>query len=348
MRGKVKGSYGHKLDVQQHSTLGLAALVKEMETQDVPAAALLEGTGLSLAMLNEPDTRISHQQKILIFKNMHQRMREPDSGLRAGQRQRISDFGIYGYALQSCSTFGQAVDFGIRHVRLMGPVFEKAFHVEGDEGVFCGRQLMELGELLPLATEFWLSSIQALVNFILEDRFPARSLRLPYPAPDYWHRYQEVFRCPVSFNCDVMEWRFDAEILNADCPNANPITAALTADLCRQLLANLPEESSLIEQIRLACLNHRGRFPAADVFAEQVGLSTRTLHRQLASENKTYQGVLDEIRCSLAKQFLDQPDLPVEVVSAQVGFSEAANFRKAFKRWTGLTPSEYRQSKRSG
>ncbi|MDX1457192.1 MAG: AraC family transcriptional regulator [Marinobacter sp.] len=344
MTTTTTGSYGHALEVRQFTMLGLTALMKELEAQGVDPNVLLAGTGLPSSTINDPDTRISHQQKVQIFRNMHQSMREPDSGLRAGQRQRISDFGIYGYAVISSSTFGDAVEFGIRHVRLLGPVFDKSFHIEGGEGVFRGQQLMALGNLLPLASEFWLSSIQALGYWILEKPMPSISLRLPYPAPDYWRRYEEIFRCPVTFGCDVMEWRFDARILDVSCPNANPITAAVTADLCRQLLANLPEESELVERIRLACLNQRGKFPSADAFADQIGISTRTLHRQLASDNKTYQGVLDEIRCTLAKQFLDQPDLPVETVAAQVGFSEASNFRKAFRRWTGQTPSEYRDS----
>lgn len=345
MTTTIKGSYGRDLQMRQYSTLGLTALVKELETQGVAPGKLLTGTGLSLPNINDPDTRISHQQKVQIFRNMHNHMVKPDSGLLAGQHQRISDFGIYGYALLSANTFGEAVDFGIRHIRLLGPVFEKSFHLEGNEGVFTGHQLMALGDLLPLATEFWLTSSQNLMYWILEDKLPAKSLHLPYPAPDYWRRYEEVFGCPVTFSSDLMEWRFDAKVLTDPCPNANPITASITADLCDQLMADLPTESELVEQIRSACLSQRGRFPSAESFANQAGLSTRTLHRQLAAENRTYQSVLDEIRCALAKQFLDQPDLPVETVAAHVGFSEAANFRKAFKRWTSLTPSEYRQNR---
>ncbi|WP_375176465.1 AraC family transcriptional regulator [Marinobacter mobilis] len=341
----IKGSYGRDLQVRQYSTLGLSALVKELDAQGVDPARLLTGTDLSLATINDPNTRISHQQKVQIFRNMQQSMVKPDSALLAGQHQRISDFGIYGYAVLSSRTFGEAVDFGVRHVRLLGPVFEKSFHLEGDEGVFTGLQMMPLGDLLPMATEFWLTSIQKLAYWILEDNLPSKSLHLPYPAPEYWQRYEEVFGCPVTFSSDIMEWRFEASILAESCPNANPITASITADLCDQLMASLPTDSKLVEQIRKVCLSQRGKFPSAEDLAQQVGMSTRTLHRQLATENRSYQAVVDEIRCTLAKQFLDQPDLPVEEVAAQVGFSEAANFRKAFKRWTGLTPSEYRQNK---
>ena len=137
----IVGAYGTSQDVPQNNMLGLPALLAELRSQDVGVEGLLEGTALSLAQMQDANTRISHRQKVTIFANMQRLMRHPDSGLRAGERQRISDFGIFGYALLSSEHFGQAVDFGIRHIRLLGPVFEKTFRVEGNEGIFVGQGL---------------------------------------------------------------------------------------------------------------------------------------------------------------------------------------------------------------
>ncbi|MNM70711.1 AraC family transcriptional regulator [Pseudomonas alkylphenolica] len=344
----IVGLYGTSQDVAQHNMLGLPALVAELQAQGVSEAGLLDGTELSLAQMQDPNTRISHRQKVVIFANMRRLMLHADSGLRAGGRQRISDFGIFGYAMLSSETFGQAVDFGIKHIRLLGPVFEKTFRREGDEGIFVGQGFFALGELMPLATEFWFASIQALVQCVLEKPFPSVRLLLPYPPPTYWRRYEEVFRCPVEFNSEVMEWRFCASVLQQPCPNANPITSAMSTGFCQQLFASLPDEADLIEAVRLACLSRTGRFPGADAVAATLGMSTRTLHRRLTEHQRTYQGVLDEVRCALAIEFLQKSDLPMDELAAQVGFSEAANFRKAFKKWTGRAPGDYRAAFRSG
>jgi AraC-like DNA-binding protein len=343
----IVGAYGTSQDVPQHNMLGLPALVTELRAQGQGADEVLTGTGLSLLQMQDPGTRISHRQKVAIFANMQRLMQHPDSGLRAGQRQRISDFGIFGYAILSSETFGQAVEFGIKHIRLLGPVFEKTFRVEDDEGVFVVQGFCALGELMPLATEFWFASIKSLVECVLEKPFPSVRLLLPYPAPAYWKRYEEVFLCPVEFDSGVMEWRFEASVLQEPCPNANPITSAMSMGFCQQLVASLPEESGLIESVRLACLSRTGRFPGIDAVAAMLNMSTRTLHRRLAEHQRSYQSVLDEVRCALAIEFLQQSDMPMDDLAGQVGFSEAANFRKAFKKWTGRAPGDYRKALRT-
>ncbi|BBH46544.1 AraC family transcriptional regulator [Pseudomonas sp. KU43P] len=343
----IVGSYGTAMDVAQHNMLGLPALVAELQAQGIDAQGLLEGTELSPEQMIDPATRISHRQKLVVFANMQRLMRHCDSGLRAGARQRLSDFGIFGYALVSSENFGQAVEFGIRHIRLLGPIFQKSFRLEGDEGVFIGQGFFALGELMPLATEFWFASIHSLVQCVLEKPFPSRRLLLPYPAPDHWQSYEAFFNCPVEFDSPVMEWRFDASVLQLPCPNANPITSAMSMGFCQQLVANLPDESDLIESVRMACLSRNGRFPGVEVVARSLGMSTRTLHRRLAEYQRTYQSVLDEVRCALAIEFLQQSDMPMDDLAAQVGFSEAANFRKAFRKWTGRSPGEVRKAMRN-
>ncbi|MBI6883447.1 helix-turn-helix transcriptional regulator [Pseudomonas putida] len=99
--------------------------------------------------------------------------------------------------------------------------------------------------------------------------------------------------------------------------------------------------------MRMACLSHNGRFPGADAVAQTLGMSPRTLHRRLSEQQRTFQSVLEEVRCALAMEFLQQSVMPKDNLAAQVGFSEAANFRKASRKWTGQSPGDYRKTLRS-
>jgi len=325
-----------------HSMLGLGALFAEMADQGIAAEALLQGTGLQPGQLDDPQARISQEQKLTIFRNVQRLTAVPDVGLRAGARQRLSDFGVYGYALVSSRTFGDAVMLGIKHVRLAGPVLEKRFRIDGDTAVFEAHDVLDLGEVLPLATEFWFASMLKLGSCVLEAPMPSRRLLLPYPRPAYAAAYERLFGCPVDFEAGVMEWHFDAAVLRVPCPNANPITAGLCAQFCERLLDSLPEESDLLRRIRTACLNSRGEFPNADEMAARLGLSVRTLHRRLAEQGQHYQRIVDEVRRSLAVEFLQNTSLSVEEIAGRIGFSEASNFRKAFRKWTGHAPAHFR------
>lgn len=343
-------SYGHDAEAgtAAHSMLGLGALFAEMADFGIGAEALLQGTGLESTQLEDAQARISQQQKITIFRNTLRLSPAPEIGLRAGSRQRLSDFGVYGYALASSRTFGDAVALGIRHLRLAGPVLEKRFRVEGDTAIFEGRDVLELGPVLSLASEFWFSSTLKLITLVREAPLPSRVLLLPYSRPAHADAYERMFGCPVHFDAGVMEWHFDAAVLSEPCPNANPITADLCARFCERMLDSLPDETGLSRRIRTACLNSRGVFPNADEMAERLGLSERTLHRRLAQEGRHFQQIVDDVRRSLAEEFLRNTSLSVEEVAARVGFSEAANFRKAFRKWTGDTPGNYRMASRNG
>src|SRR5262249_22754870 len=82
--------------------------------------------------------------------------------------------------------------------------------------------------------------------------------------------------------------------------------------------------------------------PSAEKMAERLATSVRSLHRALAQQGQTYKAIVDDLRRSLAIELLENTALSVDDISARVGFSEATNFRKAFKKWSGRAPSDFR------
>jgi AraC-like DNA-binding protein len=339
----ISGVYANDIESLTHSMMGLAALFDEMAAQGIARPSLLAGTGIKPEALDDLATRMSHQQKLVLFSNVLKLSREPGVGLRIGQRQRLSDLGVYGYALSTSATFGEAVDFGIRHIKLAGPVLEKTFHLEDNVAIFEGRDVIDLGELLPLVSEYWLSSIFTLLGRIMERPFRGIRLLLPYPAPAHAALYEEVFQCPVEFGTGVIQWYFDAALLVEPCPNANPITADICSNFCARMLQSLSaDEPKIIHTIRLACLNSVGGLPGIEKMAALLNLSSRTMHRHLADAGTGYQKIVDDVRRRLAEEFLINTGLSIEAIAERTGFSDASNFRKAFRKWTGEAPAEFR------
>lgn len=345
-RGLV-ASYGQELDALVHSMLGLRALMGAMQDVGVDINAVLAGTGVTTQQLSDAEARMSQRQKIALFRNVHRLSCDPTVGLKAGQMQRLADYGVYGYALVSSATFGEAVAFGIEHIRLAGPVLEKSFRVEGDVAIFEGHDVMDLGELLPLATEFWFSSTQALISFILGRHFQAIKLKLPYPAPAYASSYEASVGCPVEFDAGVMQWEFDAALLALPLPNANRITAVVCGDFCDRMLEAGGGENTLVTTIKTFCLNDSkgGQgFPRVEAMSDRLNLSPRTLHRRLADAGTCYQDILDGIRKRLSVELLADTNLSIEQIADRNGFADVSNFRKAFKKWTGHSPAHFRSN----
>ena len=137
------------LEPVSHSLLGMGALLAELQAQGVSAKALLHGSGLTERQFSHQQVRMSHGQRVTIYRNAQRLTTVAEVGLLAGQRQRLSDFGVYGYALASSLTVSDAVALGMRHIKLAGPVMEKRFRIDGDTAILEGRDVLHLGDLLP-------------------------------------------------------------------------------------------------------------------------------------------------------------------------------------------------------
>lgn len=335
-------------DAPTQNLVGLGALAGELAAEGISVRDLFARTGIDAAQLEDVHARISHRQRLAIYRNAQRLARRPDIGLLAGARQRISDYGIYGYALVSSRTFGDSLLFSLDHVTMAGPAVRQiSFRIERTTAILRSHGLDTLGDLLPFAAEFWRSSMTALFSRVLESPFPSRRMIFPFPAPIYWRNYERMFNCPIEFDADRLEWHFDAKILDMPCPNANPITAKICQQVCDAVLTELPGESELVRRIRTACLNSPNRFPAAAGIASELGLSLRTFHRRLAQEGLSYQSIADGMRQSLATELLENTHMGIDQIAERIGFADATSFRKAFKKWTNRSPSDFRRPERS-
>jgi AraC-like DNA-binding protein len=330
-------------DAPTQNLLGLAALAAELAAENVSVRDLFARTGVAASQMEDPHARISHRQRLSIYRNAKSLAKRSDIGLLAGARQRISDYGIYGYAMVSSRTFGEALLFSLDHVTMAGPAVRQiSFRIEGVTAILRSHGLDTLGDLLPFAAEFWRSSMTSLFSRVLEAPFPTRRMMFPFPPPRHWRNYERLFNCEIDFDADRMEWHFDASVLERPCPNANPITAKICQQLCDVVMTERPGESDLVRKVRSVWLNSANRFPNAAEIAADLGLSLRTFHRRLAEDGQSYQSIVDDMRRSLATELLENTNMVIDQIAERVGFADATSFRKAFRKWTNRSPSDFR------
>ncbi|HEX7819155.1 MAG TPA: AraC family transcriptional regulator ligand-binding domain-containing protein [Sphingobium sp.] len=305
-------------------------------------AELFRGCGLDPAHIVDPSAKMSRRQRLIIYRNAQRLSSTSEIGLLAGRHQRLSDFGVYGYAFASCETLGDAMLFSIRNMSAACPVMQVRYRTEGHGIVLSSHGSDDLSDILPFIAEYWRSSMQTLINRATGGTSTSCRMLFPYAAPRHWRLYEEIFECPVDFDTGVMEWHFDESTLARPLPDANPVNASLLEALCVRLIENTRGASGLERRIRLICTESPA-IPAATEMATRLGLSSRSMFRRLTAEATTYQLIVDDVRRTLAMDLLRDPTLSLEVIGQRLGFTEATNFSKAFRRWTGMAPSEYRQ-----
>jgi len=327
----------HK-DLLTSPRYGLPALFEELAAQGISEAAVLEGAALTTGV-----SELSFHERTSLFRSAQALARRPETALLAGHRQKISYYGAYGYALATSETMDDAFRIGREFFDLTGSVLRVSLHTENGQGVWRSHHPEALGQVLPFVAEYWRSSQTQLLSQVLGKAFPSLHMSFPYPAPAHAHLYSEALKCPVEFNSDVMEWRFDASVIEAPCVNADPISAQVCERYCEQFVRRSGAKSAFQRELLRACV---GGLTSSTVnapsIAKTLNMSVRTFYRRLNEENISFQGLVDRLFRSVALEYLSNTEFTVEQIAARCGYQDVSNFRKAFKRWTGRTPSSFR------
>ncbi|MDE2930761.1 MAG: AraC family transcriptional regulator ligand-binding domain-containing protein [Chloroflexota bacterium] len=330
---------GHK-ELETRQRYGLPALFEELSNQGVTQQAVLADAGLESA-----DVALSFHERLSLFRSAQRLAKNPETALRAGQRQQISYYGAYGYAIATSETLADAWRVGRDFFSLSGSLFRISLDIEDGVGVYRSYNPESLGPVLPFVAEYWRSSQSKMFALVLGREFPSLQMRFPYSAPRHAALYKEVFGCPVHFGCERMEWHFDASVLTERCNAADPGVAQLCEDYCEQLVDRSEGKSLFQQQILRTCARNLSSAKVqASAVAKALNVSVRTLHRRLGDEGVSYLALLDRLRSSVALEYLRNTNIPIEEIASRCGYGDVSNFRKAFRRWTGNAPSFYRAS----
>jgi AraC-like DNA-binding protein len=174
------------------------------------------------------------------------------------------------------------------------------------------------------------------------DSFAFSRVDLAYAAPAHADAYTSLFQCPVRFDQPHNGLQYDGAWLARPVTLADPITNATAREMCERMLSEVSDAGGIAADIRRALMEHPGRFPNVEAMAETLAMHPRALRRRLESENTSYRDLLAEVRMRLAIEYLRKTRMTNEDIASRLGYSDAANFRHAFTRWTGKSPSEYR------
>lgn len=332
-------------DQRIYSPQKIAVLVAELAEQGVPARTALEGTGLDADQLQAPSTRVSYRQFDTAFRNALHMSSDPTIALRAGQRMHITAHGIYGYALLSSPTYAEAVDFSARYFRVMGPLTNMACARDDSTVTYTCEPVHwpdPTQSIYRFVVEFALSMHLTVAQDMAGKSFGFCGVRLAYAAPAHAAAYARLFACPVQFGQHSNGLQYDASWLGRSVTFADPITNATAREMCERLLSEVNDAGGIAADIRRVLMEHPGRFPSIEAMAETLDMHPRALRRRLEAEKTSYRDLLAEVRMRLAIEYLRKTRMTNEDIASRLGYSDAANFRHAFARWTGKNPSDFR------
>lgn len=266
-------------------------------------------------------------------------------GLKLGYQRSLATYDQLAYLMMSCSTFREAIDTGLKYQNYPGrfsgqSIITTFSEIEG-QGCFQVNLKEELGNLRLLAIEELLSNIITTARWVLGYPLPVTKLRCDYPAPLHAEDYRPIFNGELQFDAPVIQLFFDATILDEPLPNASPQSARLYEAMCEEQSIRR-QGGNVAWRLWPLIVADPANPPDMNAVAEVFCCSPRTLRRRLQSEGWQYQQIIDSVREIHARRALSDPTLSITQIALQLGYSDHSGFLKAFKKWTSLTPSEFR------
>jgi AraC-like DNA-binding protein len=268
-----------------------------------------------------------------------------DLGLKAARRLILGDAGAVDYVVSSAPTVRSAIEQAGRYTRLINDVLEVRLEIKGSVALV----QLENSVMLPrAAADFEVGGFfRNHVCAWLGSRLSELTVWFTHQSPAELGEYTRTFEpASLRFSAPVLGFAFDSQYLALPLPKADPNLQEVLVPYADQRLSQLPAVKSISADVRslIAAQLPRGG-PDVAAIAARVGMSLRTLARRLEAEGTTFRDLVDDVRRQIALELVGQRSLPFSEVADQLGFSHAAAFHRAFRRWTEQTPLRYRRAR---
>jgi AraC-like DNA-binding protein len=291
------------------------------------------------------DDRVPVTLAYALLDDAVRRTGDPDLGLKAGREIDAGAGGPLEYAIRSAATVADAIEVAARFMRLLSDAVDCRLEIDGE------RAVVRLDNKVPApraAADFQAS---ALHTGHLKRHFraiPGLAWSFPHEKPEDVSEYQRTFApAALHFSAPFFGYSFDRAYLTTKRETGDPRLHALLRKHAEMLLNELPKYTNFRATVQgmLEEELEKSRPTAASV-AERLGISQRTLSRRLEAEGTSFKDLLDGCRRTLALDYVTRSSFRLPEVVFLLGFSETATFYRAFKRWTGQTPLQYRKANR--
>jgi len=321
----------------------MAALVKGA---DVPA--LLAAAELSPEQLQEEDAFLPVRKVARLFNEAARLTGDAHFGLHMAeltQHQRSSD--VLDYAWRNSPTLGEGLRRAIRYHALLQTALEMRLEIDG---TLARVLLRPVPGFTPThhGVESLLTSLFLRAKKELGDAFRLQRVGFMHATPEDITEHSRIFQAPVLFSQPHASLVFDRALLELPLAKADPALAQLLDRLLVPLGLDAAEPLRFTDRVRRHIAEQmQGQCPAVEDIAARMHMSPRTLQRRLQDEGSGYQELLNDVRRELALHHLGEKEKSISEVAFLLGFSEVSTFHRAFKRWSGQTPAEFRRQRRA-
>lgn len=325
-------------------TSGVLMMWKTLEAHGLNSRALFEKAGLNPAKLRNPDARYPDKRIMQLWEYAIEEIKDPCLGLDLASHFHATTLHALGFAWLASQTLKDAFARLIRYSRIITDVEKFVFEETSTDFRF-KLQLPNGRPYFPSEDyDAAFAIVVRLCRMSIGEDFSPKHMIMQRPEPACVDRFYKYFRCSIDFSADSYEIRFNKQDIVKQLSTANERLALMNDKVVMDYLVEL-DKDDIVMQVKQRLID---RLPTGETCQKDIAaalyMSERNLQRKLADRKTSYKKILDEVRSELAKGYINDARLSINEITYLLGFSEPANFTRAFKRWHGIAPSAYRVS----
>ncbi|WP_109439945.1 AraC family transcriptional regulator [Acinetobacter haemolyticus] len=319
----------------------IALMVDVVSRWDISADELLKDSGLQPEQLVQPLWRADAKTVMDILKRALTLTQVPalEFGFYLGMQMTITCHGLMGMAAMLAKDVKQALNIAQEFISLQSNIHTIKLDVQGNHAIISFEQtetyyldeVIQIALLLGFAQMGKSISGQPLTGFA----------DVQFSKPDYFDKLLPLIPGEVRFNRPITRLEFKKEILDLPLLHSDPIAERLAREECKLQLRKLLQQNSFNNIIEDLIYDESMGISSLTEILEKMKISERTLQRKLENEGTNFRELVDKVRCEKAIQLLNNPNLSIENIAHHLGYTNAKNFSRAFKRWTGSTPRKH-------
>lgn len=340
-----------RASASQAQDLGLPAiylhlLAELLRNLNVDEHSLLLRVGLDPTRLQSTELRVSQSQASEFVTRAIIESGEPGLGIMLAKEMKLPLHGALGIAVMSSETLREALELVTRFLMLRAPHIRVHQHREGDRVVFQLVCDIDLGPLQSFILDAMLFGCVTMGNQLLGGPVKQAEIRRQGSEPGYFQRFRQQIPVPVHYDSREDAFVLPASSLDAPIRFSDEELAASSRAQCEESLRQLTEDAGFGCRVRRVIETSHPFPPKLAQVANTLFVSERTLKRRLQEEERSFQHLVDDVRLERAGELLENTTMNLSQIADSLGYADAANFTRAFKRWTGVSPSQFRNERR--
>ena len=320
-------------------------MARELGLTATQLPGLLRGTGLGVAQFLSEDCLLTAAQQARILHNALLLSGQPELGLRLGRRLTPATHGAMGFAASSSPDLLTALE-AIHAFLPIRASFIQMNLEQVEDRLECrlNVQVSPDDDIQRCLADMVIKVLLEFGEFIVGRPLHEAEICFAHPAPEYRAIYSDYLPGQIRFGCDQLTLRLPMALCREPNASGNHESYRLALQQCESMLAQLQtHKPSYQTRLKKMMLSHPPGTFSEDEAAASLFMSKRSLARKLKQEHSGFRQVRDEILSQQAASYLCNSPLSIGAIAALMNYHDSANFRRAFKRWFGHSPEQYRQ-----